>query len=134
MDDAEIRGRLDAVAHALRPVHKALVDLVQADYEGRHGPVHGPLHLFKLVTGDPFFAWLLPLSALMAEVDELYDQKEPVAPEAVQALRATIEELIGFQGEAPAPDRFVSRYLEILQENPDVVLLHARLRRAVDAL
>lgn len=134
MDDAELRSKLDAVAHALRPVHKALVDLVQADYEKEHGPVRGPLHLFKLLTGDPFFAWLLPLSALMAEVDELYDQKEPLEAAAVQAVRAALEDLIADRGQPAAPDHFLVRYLAILQNEPDVVLLHARLRRAVDAL
>lgn len=134
MDDAEIRRKLDAVAHALRPVHKALIDRVQIDYERTQGPVEGPYHLFKLVVGDPAFAWLQPLSALMAEIDELVDQKEPVRPEAAKAARATLEELLGETGQAPAPDRFVARYLALLQEDPDLVLLHARLRRAVDAL
>lgn len=134
MDDAELRRRLDAVAHALRPVHKALVDLVQADWEKRNGRVHGPLHLYKLVTSDPFFAWLLPLSAAMAEVDELHDQKEPVPPDAVAAVRETIEQMIGSRGQEPSPESFVSRYLEILQAEPDIVLLHARLRRALDQL
>jgi hypothetical protein len=135
MDDAEIRKRLDAVAHALRPVHKALVDLQQAAYERRHGErVRGPLHLYKLVTSDPEFAWILPLSAVMAEVDELYDQKEPIADDEVTAVRATIEALIGHSGQEPSPESFVSRYLEILQNEPDVVLVHARLRRALDQL
>jgi hypothetical protein len=134
VDDAELRGKLDAVAHALRPLHKALLDLVQAEYEKRHGAVRGPLHLFKLVIGDPFFAWLQPLSALMAAVDELHDQKDPVTPESARALRATLEDLIGATGQPPSPDSFVSRYLEILQNHPDVVMLHARVRRATDAL
>lgn len=134
MDDAETRRRLDAVAHALRPVHKALVDLQQAAYEKHHGQVRGPLHLYKLVIGDAEFAWLLPLSGVMAEVDELYDQKEPVAADAVAAVRATIEDLVGVRGQEPSPDSFVSRYLEILQNEPEIVLLHARLRRALDQL
>jgi len=135
VDDQEIRKRLDEVSHALRPLHKALVDLVQADYEKRQGrPVGGPVQLFQLLTQDPFFLWLHPMSALMAEIDELYDQKEPVEPEAVAAVRATLESLIGDRGQEPSPDSFVSRYLEILQNEPDVVMHHAKLRRALDRL
>jgi hypothetical protein len=126
MDDAELRRRLDEVTHALRPLHKALVDLVQAEYEKLNGPLSGPVQLFHLVTSDPFFAWLRPMSALMAEIDELFDQKEPIDPPEVLAVRTTLEELL--------PDSFVSRYLEILQNEPDVVMAHARLRRAVDRL
>lgn len=134
MDDAEIRKRLDEVSHALRPLHKTLVDLVRAAYEKRNGHVGGPVQLFHLLTQDPFFAWLHPMSALMAEIDELYDQKEPIAPDDVAAVRSTLEELVGDRGQEPSPDSFVSRYLEILQYSPDVVMAHARLRKALDRL
>ena len=135
LDDTELRLRLDEVSHALRPLHKALVDLVQADYEKRQGrPVGGPVQLFQLLTRDPFFLWLHPMSALMAEIDELYDQKEPVAMDAVVAVRTTLESLVGNRGQEPSPDSFVSRYLEILQNEPNVVMLHARVRKALDRL
>jgi len=135
VDDQEIRKRLDEVSHALRPLHKALVDLVQADYEKRQGrPVGGPVQLFQLLTQDPFFLWLHPMSALMAEIDELYDQKEPIAPDAVAGVRATLESLIADRGQEPSPDSFISRYLEILQNEPAVVMAHARVRKALDRL
>jgi hypothetical protein len=135
MDDGEIRARLDEIAHALRPLHKALVDLVRDDYEKRHGrTIAGPVQLFQLLTQDPFFLWLHPMSALMAEIDELYDQKEPVAPESVAAVRGTLESLVGARGQEPSPDSFVSRYLEILQNHPEVVMAHARVRKALDRL
>jgi len=135
MDDLEIRKRLDEVTHALRPLHKALVDLVQVDYEKHKGQrVAGPVQLFQLLTQDPFFLWLHPMSALMAEIDELYDQKEPIDPEAVAAVRSTLESLVGDRGQEPSPDSFVSRYLEILQNEPNVVMAHARVRKALDRL
>jgi hypothetical protein len=135
MDDAEIRKRLDELTHALRPLHKTLVELVRAAYEKRHGrPIAGPVQLFQLLTQDPFFAWLHPMSALMAEIDELYDQKEPIEPADVDAVRKTLEGLVGDRGQEPSPDSFVSRYLEILQDSPDVVMAHARLRKSLDRL
>jgi hypothetical protein len=134
VQDAEVRQRLDGVTHALRPLHKALVDLVAADYEKRHGRIGGPVRLFQLLTTDPFFAWLHPMSALMAEIDELYDQKEPIEPPSIAAVRTTLESLIGNRGQEPSPDSFVSRYLEILQNHPEVVMAHARLRGALDRL
>ena len=135
LDDAEIRLRLDAVSHTLRPLHRALVDLVRAEYEKRQGrPVGGPVQLFQLLTRDPFFLWLHPMSALMAEIDELYDQKEPIEIDSVVAVRTTLESLVGSRGQEPSPDSFVSRYLEILQNEPDVVMLHARVRKALDRL
>ena len=135
MDDQEIRKRLDEVTQALRPLHKALVDIVRDDYEKRHGRrLGGPVELFQLLTQDPFFLWLHPMSALMAEIDELYDQKEPIGPDAVAAVRSTLESLIADRGQEPSPDSFVSRYLEILQNEPEVVMAHARVRKALDRL
>src|SRR5439155_7789261 len=132
--DEELRKKLDAVSHALRPVHKALVDLTSADYERRHGPIGGPVRLFQLLTQDKHFAWLHAMSALMAEIDELYDQKEPIDPAAVKAMRGAVEALVGDRGQEPSPDSFVSRYLEILQNHPEVVMAHAKLRRSLDHL
>jgi hypothetical protein len=135
MDDREIRRRLDALTHALRPLHKALVDVVRVEYEKREGqPVAGPVQLFQLLTQDQFFLWLHPMSALMAEIDELYDQKEPITPEALAAVRGALEALVSDRGQVPAPDSFVARYLAILQAEPDVVIEHARVRKALDRL
>src|SRR3954470_11650187 len=50
--DAGRRARLDELTHALRPLHKMLVEVVQAEYERANGPVGGPVRLFQLLTGD----------------------------------------------------------------------------------
>lgn len=134
VEQAARRRRLDELSHALRPLHKALIDLVQAEYEVGHGPVGGPLKLYQLVTSDPFFAWLHPMSALMAEIDELVDQKEPIAVAEAAALRAALENLVSDCGREPKPDSFVARYLAVLQDNPHVVMLHAKMRKLLDGV
>jgi hypothetical protein len=133
-DDAERRRRLDELTHALRPLHKSLVDVVQSEYERAHGPVGGPVRLFQLLTSDPFFAWLHPMSALMAELDELLEQEEPIEPAAATAVRETLETLVGDRGLAPDAGSFVARYLDILQRHPEVVMAHARMRRILDRI
>jgi hypothetical protein len=134
VEDSEKRARLDEITHILRALHKMLVDLVKHDYERQQQrQVAGPVELFNLLTQDPFFLWLHPMSALMAEIDELYDQKEPISDEALAGVRDTLEALIGHQGEPP-PDSFVARYLKILQDEPEVVMQHAKLRHALDRL
>jgi hypothetical protein len=133
-DDAVTRQRLDELTHTLRPLHKTLIDVVQRDYERLHGTVAGPVALFQLLTTHAFFAWLQPLSALMAQIDELYDQKEPIGDEELAAVQLTLESLIGDRGQTPPPHAFVVRYLAVLQAEPDVVMDHARVRRALDEL
>jgi len=124
MDDQ--RAALEAVAAALRPLHKTLIDVTTVAWEQEHGRVAGPAALFQLLIQEPFFAWLRPMSGLMADIDERLD--EPGAPD-VAGVRARVEALITEGGH-----HFASRYLEILQNEPDVVMAHAQLRRALARL
>jgi hypothetical protein len=120
------RAALDAVAQALRPLHKSLLEVTRADYEREHGPIPGPGVFFQLLVRDPFFAWLRPMSGLMAQIDEILDEEEPPAPARVAELCVRVEELVT---ESDHP--FSARYLQILQTDPDVVMAHAALRRAL---
>ncbi len=76
-----IRTRLLALAGALRHFHSALLDVAKSDYEFLHGKISSPFTLYNLVTGDPAFQWLRPLSGLMSTLDEVTDQKGAVLTE-----------------------------------------------------
>jgi len=45
-------------AEALREVHRTLVQAVRAAYEKEVGPAGGPGQMLRLLTEDPYFAWL----------------------------------------------------------------------------
>jgi hypothetical protein len=121
------RAALAAVAEALRPLHKSLIDVTAAAYEKERGRIGGPNALFQLLVHDPYFAWLRPMSGLMAEIDEALDETEKPVDSA--HFRSRIEDLITAGGH-----QFSQRYLEVLQNEPDVVMAHAALRRAVGNL
>jgi hypothetical protein len=120
------RAALAAVATALRPLHKSLIDVTTVAYERTHPKVGGPSALFQLLVHDPYFAWLRPMSGLMADIDEVLDEEEAIEQPQLAELRGRVEQLIT-AGDHP----FAPRYLEILQEEPDVVMAHAALRRAL---
>jgi hypothetical protein len=129
-DDRQARARLEGVREGLLAVHKALLAIARADYEGEHGPVAGPGALLQLLIRDEAFAWLHPVSELAARADELLDEPEIPAAE-LAAIARTASELL-------TPDEagagFAKRYFEALQNSPDVVMAHATARRAIDAL
>jgi len=127
--DNDRRSPLADVAQALIPLHKSLIDVTRAEYERDHGRVPGPGMLFQLLVQDPFFAWLRPMSGLMAQIDEILDDEEKFASAREGELRERVEVLI-VEGSHP----FAARYLEILQVEPDVVLHHAALRKALALL
>jgi hypothetical protein len=130
--DLTPRARLAAVNRLLRDVHGSLVRAVQEAFERLHGRVSGSVALLALVLDDPLFAWLRPMSALIAELDELADDGErDVDRVKLAAIRTTIERWTSITGEA---DEFAESYRIFLQTDPGVVLAHAALKQALAAI
>jgi len=116
------------VASALREVHRALVEATRKAYERENGPAGGPGQMLKLLTEDPYFAWLHPMSELIVDLDSLLTQ-ELLPQGTVAAVRMEIDRLTQ-AGDSP----FWSKYAPLLQDVPGVVMAHGRLRRAINAL
>src|SRR3954469_2796887 len=103
------------VAAALREVHRTLVQAVRAGYEREVGPAGGPGQMLRLLTEDPYFAWLHPMSELIVDLDSLLAQ-EILPPGTVAARRMEIDRL-SQASESP----FWTRYAPLLQAEPGVV-------------
>jgi hypothetical protein len=54
------------------------------------GPIHSPHHFFQLLTNDPWFAWLRPVSQLIVAIDEDLDGTESLTNDSVAALITTL--------------------------------------------
>ena len=68
---AELRAALRELSKALLPLHRALIEAARDDYAFATGRTVAPAQLLQLVTDDPFFAWLKPMTALIVEIDEM---------------------------------------------------------------
>jgi hypothetical protein len=131
-EDQARREKLNALAKTLRDLHATLLKVVQRDYEHQHGPVGGPLKLFGLVTGDPFFVWLRPLSGQMALIDERIDDKIKLEPADLEGIRGAVEQL--FRPSKDSPEGFAANYLARLESEPTVTGLNADLRSRLEGL
>src|SRR5216110_412992 len=100
------------VASALREVHRALVEATRASYERDVGPAGGPGQMLKLLTEDPYFAWLHPMSELIVDLDSLLTQ-ELLPAGTVAAVRMEVDRL------ARAGGPFWEKYAPFLQSNPE---------------
>ena len=121
---AELRATLRELSKALLPLHRALIEAARDDYAFATGQSVGPAQLLQLVTDDPFFAWLKPMTALIVEIDEMarVDFEAPAARD----VAARVERL--FEG------AFNERYVPLLQRDVDVAVAHAAIRRALAKL
>lgn len=116
---------MDAARGRLLELHRALIEVDRRAYERVHGRLPAAAMLDNLIH-HPAFAWLRPLSTLIAEADEVDDRGDTsrMPSEWSAAARALLTA-------DPAGGEFQRRYAERLQESPDVVLAHAAVRRVL---
>jgi hypothetical protein len=113
---------LSKLRDALLHLHKTLVDSERARYEKTIGAVQSPNHFLQLLTNDPWFAWLHPLSLLIVSMDEALEEKEPLTSSIVEALVNRTRQLLVA---AENSKDFPGHYDNALQNDPDVVFAHA---------
>jgi hypothetical protein len=128
LKDVAIRQSLLEFRNSLVRLHKTLIDSERAVYENSVGVINSPHHFFQLLTNDPWFAWLRPVSQLIVAIDEGLDVKEPLTSDAVDALiNQSVFLLIPAEGRGD----FGERYLAALQRDPKVVLAHAQVAKRI---
>jgi hypothetical protein len=122
------RKHLEDARHALLALHKALVDSERITYEKTVGAIRSPNHFLQLLTTDPWFAWLQPLSQLIVSIDEALDPREQLSSATVDAVLKQAKLLL-----IPAEDSegFARHYFDALQRDPDVVIAHGDVMKAL---
>jgi hypothetical protein len=126
--DAVVRQSLQELRDALLELHKTLLDSERAVYETKVGPIKSPHHFFQLVSSDPWFAWLRPISQLVVAMDEALDADEPLTGDSVDML---MNESVFLLLPAERGGEFGERYMAALQRDPHVVLAHAKVAKRI---
>src|SRR5436190_18887291 len=121
-----LQERLEEVRHGLLTLHKALVYSERITYEQTVGAIKSPNHFLQLLTRDPWFAWLQPLSQLIVAIDEALDAKEPLISTVVDSLEKQANLLLVA---SETGEGFPKHYYEALQRDPDVVLAQAGMAK-----
>lgn len=116
---------LDNIFKGLLRLHKALLDDERVAYERVHGRIQSNGAFLQLTLNDAWFAWLRPLSQVIARLDELSESDNPESRESIPALLASVQTLLIPREEG---DGFTRQYYDVLQRSPDVVLAHADVR------
>ncbi len=120
------RQHLQELRNALLHLHKSLVESERASYEQTVGAIPSPNHFLKLLTTDPWFAWLQPLSQLIVTMDETLESKDSVKDADAHALVKQSKQLLVA---SEAGEGFARHYFDALQRDPDVVMAHADAAR-----
>jgi hypothetical protein len=123
-----LRQRLQELHSALLKLHKALLDSEKIVYEKSVGPIQSPNHFFQLLTNDPYFAWLRPISQLIVAIDETLDAHEPLTNANVDSL---MSQSVFLLVPAQSTGDFAERYAAALQRDPRVILAHAQVAKRI---
>jgi hypothetical protein len=125
-----VRERLARLREVLLQLHKALLESERVGYEASFGKIASPYQFLHLLTNDPWFAWLAPVTQLLAAMDEMLDAKEPLTAAGVEDLARQMKLLLipteGGEG-------FSRHYDEALQRNPDVLFAHVTATKLMRA-
>lgn len=125
-EEEAIRRPLVELHDALLRLHKVLLDSERVVYEKEFGPIRSPNHFFQLLTNDPWFAWLRPISQLIVAIDETLDADEALTMGSVDAV---MNQSVFLLVPAKNGGEFGQRYVAALQRDPRVVLAHAKVSR-----
>jgi hypothetical protein len=104
------------------------VDSERVSYEKNIGTIPSPNHFLQLLTNDPWFAWLHPISELIVTMDEALDKKAKV-PLTAELATALIKQTSTLLVASETGEGFARHYFDALQRDPDVVMAHAEAAR-----
>lgn len=112
---------LNEVRKPLLALHKGILDHERAAYEREFGPVTAAAFLQVLINGSGF-RWIMPLSTVIANVDETLDAKDAGPEDRIGAAQGVAALFDGAES-----TEFSERYQALLQASPDVLHLHGQV-------
>src|ERR1039457_4300507 len=125
-----VRERLTRLREALLHLHKTLLESERVSYEASFGKIASPYQFLHLLTSDPWFAWLAPVTQLIAVMDEMLDAKEPLTAVGVDDLTKRMKTLLV---PSEVGEVFPRHYDEALQRSPDVLFAHVETAKLIRA-
>jgi hypothetical protein len=114
--------QLATVSRMLRRLHSCLLQTEKAF----HPPSAG-LELLDRLLKDPAWAWLRPLSGLIADIDHVLAQQQPPTEYDLAVAAAHARELLTGEGDVQNA-QFLERYRGLLQLSPELASLHGELK------
>ncbi len=123
--------RLGPARDAVLRLHRALLETERVAWQRLNGRVVNNAELLQLAISDSWFAWLRPLTTLIAAMDEAMHDASPEAEARVPELLAATRDLLHPDDDG---NEFQQRYFEFVQRSPDVAVAHGEVMKALATL
>ena len=122
------RATLRTVRQGLVSLHKILLDRERGRFERENGRIETTHQHLRLVLDHPTFAWLRPLSGLIARFDERLLGKEFLSAADARELAADARALTTFAEERT---EYQQQYHRALEDSPELLAVHAGVARSL---
>lgn len=113
-------------------VHKLVLEHARLAAEQELGHQIAPLEFFNLLTQDQRFAWLKPMSSVLAQIDEAIDESAKNGTAITAKDLDYFSERVEFLLLNPVSPLSVW-YVSLLASDADLVMAHADLRSQFDS-
>jgi hypothetical protein len=114
--------QLETLSRKLQQVHGLALEAEK--------PFHAPMRQLEMLDrllNDPEWAWLRPLSSVIADIDHVLAQEQPPTEYDLAVAAAHARELLSGTG-AATDTAFLERYRALLQLSPELVSAHGELK------
>jgi hypothetical protein len=118
------REKLGEISSVMTKIHKMLMEDEMEARELANNKQIPPAERLNALLNDPTLSWLRAMSQLMAYVDEVYFQKEPILDRQMIDVEEKVQNLFGLQNES----EFTYRYKSRLGVIPNLMIEHGNLR------
>ena len=122
---------LKALRSTLQELHRYLLASAKKEAEAKLGRSLAPGDWFQQLIGDPQYAWIKPLTSLMADLDALSEHPK-ISDRDLSILRHALEDL--FFNENDELLSFNHHYRQIFAGNHELMVSHGRLKDATHLL
>lgn len=126
-----MKSKIETLSLHLRAAHRRFLENERRQAEGYFGRAIPPYEFLKLLMEDKNFAWLRPFSALIADIDAFADEAENISQEDLNRIREQVNSVLR---NAESSSLLYNRYQAHLNEDPDFVMLHADVTKALNDL
>lgn len=130
MSDQDLARLVGGLRSALLQLHKKLIDWAREEYSREVAPVENPYRFLSLLTSDPYFEWLRPLSEIIVRIDEL-EARPPIEVGAAVELRDVV--IRTFEDESEER-QFSRRLADAMRSDPGLASDEAMIRMLTERL
>ncbi|WP_250508878.1 hypothetical protein [Caballeronia sp. GACF4] len=129
MNDQTASAFLRDVRHPLLTLHRSVLAHMRARHEAEFGAV-SPGEFLQIVINGSAYKWLSPLSAVIAAIDDVLDDREATPEARIEHAKAVAAMFRSETRDAA----FAERFLPLLQESADIAVANGQVAQLVRAL